>query len=222
MKNKGPITTCIFNGKSYNVYRFTNENGKVFDLFFVRSRYQNNNTLAIEIYDTDKEPFSDATVNLLDIRQCQKGFAFFDINNNYWMKDQLLEYGLMKFAQDNYERQSGFVTYPLCEWNINLFREGGETTKYYVDYERYKDDNVYGSLSWHFEDKPETETEDLEEARQNAINCIEDFPYEEEDGVVMLYVVDENGERHFSVVNIPEEKAKELNISADKYVEVMG
>ena len=222
---KQPTGTHEYNGKQYNVFRFYwPELDLQKDFFFVRERYADNGTLAIEAYEAkDEELFCDLTVNLRDPRQVQKNHAFFDANNSGWMEDQLKQYGLMERVKDKYTKNSGYVTYPLYKWNIDLFRVGGEKPKYYVDFREHRDGETFGSMSWSFEDKPDTETEDIEAAKRMAEEAILDFPYDENDedtGIIELYVVDQEDKELYSVVNVSEKTAGANGIKADKYIEV--
>lgn len=224
-KEKQPTGVHEYEGKQYNVFHFVNtEFGFETDLFFVRKKYRNNNTLAIEVYETNDESFCTVTVNLCDPQQIRKNHAFFDVNNCGWMQKQLIAYGLMKQAENKYKKDSGFVTYPLCEWDINLFRVGGEKTKYYVDLLEHRDGHTFAEMIWSFQDKPETETEDIEQAKKTAEESIQYYPYNETDdsvGIIELYVEDENGNKLYSVVNVSEETAKAKGVRADKYIEVL-
>lgn len=224
MKNvKQPTGTYEYEGKDYNIFEFYNEefNYSV-KLIFIKERYSANNSLCISALDiAEEEPFTVLTVNLSDPQQMRPNHAFFDINNCGWIKEQLEEYGLMKPAEDNYTHKSGFVIYPLYEWNINLFREGGEKPKFYIDMSYYRDGQGYGCMSWTFEDKPDTETEDFETAKANAEELIKEFPFdEEEQEITKLFVVNEDNDELWSIVNVSEETANAQGVTADKYITV--
>ena len=209
-------------GKQYNTFKVKFYN-TTYELFFMKQSYADNRTLAIEAYDAKTgEPFGILTVNLRDPNQLRKNHAFYDINNYGSLIKELEKQGICKRAEDNYQRQSGFVTFPLYEWNIDKFRVGGEPKKYFVDYLRYDTDgNVYGSLDWHFDTMPETETEDLEEAKNEARESIKDFPYDKEDGAIVLEVITKEDEKVFCVANCSEAKAANYpELHADEYANV--
>lgn len=200
------MKTITIDKKQYNVFA-VEFCGETCELYFIQERYADNRTLAVEAYTADtQEPFATLTVNLCDPHQVQKNHAFFDINNCGSILKQLEKLGICKKAADGYQRQSGWVTFPLYEWNVDLFRAGEKKTKYYIDYQRHAPDGrVLGDMGWHFDVRPETETEDLGEAKENARKFIQDFPYDSEDGAVVMEVVDEHGKTVFTVANCLEE-----------------
>ena len=209
-------------GKKYNTFK-VNFYGKTYELFFVKHQYADNRTLAIEAVDAQtEEPFGILTVNLRDPNQLRKNHAFFDINNYGILLAELESLGICKRANDGYHRQSGWVSFPLDEWDLDKFRVGGEPKTYFVEYFRYTPDgDVCGALDWHFEEMPETETEDLEKAKETAREAIEDFPYDKEDGVVAMVVIDEDNNHIYTVANCNEEEAKAYSeLHADECADV--
>ncbi len=209
-------------GKQYNTFKVKFYN-TTYELFFMKQSYADNRTLAIEAYDAKTgEPFGILTVNLRDPNQIRKNHAFYDINNYGSLIEELEKQGICKRAEDNYQRQSGFVTFPLYEWNIDKFRVGGEPKTYFVEYYNYTPDgDVCGALDWHFEEMPETETEDLEKAKESAREAIKDFPYDKEEGVVAMVVIDEDNNHIYTVANCNEEEAKAYSeLHADECADV--
>lgn len=216
------MKTVKIDNKEYNVFEieFCEQ---TFELYFVKESYADNRTLAVEAYNAeDQEPFATLTVNLHDPQQVRKNHAFYDVNNCGEILKQLEELGVCKKARGGYKHQSGWVTYPLYEWNVDLFRAGGEQKKYYIEYQRYAPDGrVLGDMGWHFETRPETETEDLGEAKDNARRFIREFPYDSEDGAVVMEVEDEDGNTLFSVANCLEEDTwRYEKLNADEYAGV--
>ena len=210
--------TVNYEGKEYNVFQFkSNIYGKV-NLIFVKQRYEDNGSLAVEAIDVKgMEPWATMTVNLHDPEQVRPNHAFFDVNNSLWLLGPMKELGLVKQAENGHEKQSGFVTYPLYEWNVNLFRVGGEKKKYYVDCDHYRDGRMYGDLGYHFDVRPETETEDIKEAKRIARYGAKNEPFDEEVGIEVFSVVDEDGKVYFTAVNVDKETAEKAGLKADEY-----
>ena len=107
--------------KKHNIFKvkFCGEN---YEIYLVERKYRWNGALAVEACMADSdEPFGTLTVNLQDPRQLQKGNAFFNANYLGELLPQLVSLGVVKHAADGYTRQSGFVTYPLCEWDTDRF-----------------------------------------------------------------------------------------------------
>jgi len=211
-------TTVFYDGKQYNVFQFNHESYGKLNLFFVRRRYQDNGSLAVEAIDAkNMEPWATITVNLHDPEQMRPNSAFFDANNSGWMLEPMKAQGLVREANNGHKRQSGFVKYPLCEWNINLFRVGGEKKKYYVDCDHYRDGKMYGDLGYHFDARPETETEDIKKAKRIARDGAKNEPFDEEVGIEVFSVVDEDGVVYFTAVNVDKETAEKAGLKADEY-----
>ena len=218
MKQK--LNSILYEGKNHILYPFVTEYGETVELFFAKEKYADNKTLAVQALTKDLEPWNVITVNLRDTRQCQKNHAFFDINNSGWLLGQLKKFGIAKPAKDGYKHQSGFVTYPLYEWDVDKFREGGEKKKYYVDVQYHGEDGkVFDDMYYTFEVRPDTETEDLEEAKRTADEAAANDEFDSEYGVAEYMVVDEDGNALYSSVNVEQKTAKEKQIEADTYLD---
>ena len=143
--------------------------GKQINIVFFCEKYADNRTLAVQIKEKTAnggyEPFGTITVNLCNPQQTRKNCAFFDINNYHWLKDWLL---MNNLARDTGIRaQSGYIEYPLYEWNLSAFNTNYISPVYSVDYLRFtKDGAAIGSLGWYYEDREGTETFSEEEREQ--------------------------------------------------------
>lgn len=211
--------------KKYNTFK-VDFLGETYELYFVAEKYADNKTLAVEAYDAeDGEPFTTLTVNLRDPQQVRENHAFFDVNNcTEDLLEQLIKLGLVEKDENGYKRQSGWVTYPLCKFNVNKFRAGRPKKKYWVDYEHHRPDgNCVGSMYWEFEEKPLSESESLKEAKEKARQAIKEMPYDKddpEDGVTVLYVIDRNDKSYFRIANTDRETAERFGTQADEYADV--
>ena len=164
--------------------------GKQINIVFFCEKYADNRTLAVQIKEKTAnggyEPFGTITVNLCNPQQTRKNCAFFDINNYHWLKDWLL---MNNLARDTGIRaQSGYIEYPLYEWNLSAFNTNYISPVYSVDYLRFtKDGAAIGSLGWYYEDREGTETFSEEEAQETARHLADYEPFgrtSEEDGIV--------------------------------------
>ena len=127
----------------------------------------------------------------------------------------------MEKDKNGYRRQSGWVEYPLCKFNVRKFRADRPRKKYWVDYSCYTPEGeCVGSMYWEYEEKDYTECESLKEAKDKARELIRDFGYLAEDGIEVLEVVDKNGKVYFTVANCDENTAARLNVKADEYADV--
>ncbi|MBP3708295.1 MAG: DUF4313 domain-containing protein [Clostridia bacterium] len=94
--------------------------GDIYKVIPFKSRYFNNNTLAVILMTDKGEDFADITVNI-EFTQANDTMAYIDTNNNKWVE---------KFLQDNKIAKptgeygfSGFCSYPLYEFDLTKLEE---------------------------------------------------------------------------------------------------
>ena len=105
--------------KNYKHYEL-NFYGDTYKVIPFKSRYFNNDTLAVVLMTENGEPFADLTVNIAD-SLANDTMAYIDVNNNEWVE---------KFLKDNEIAQptdlfgfSGFCVYPLYKFDLTKLEE---------------------------------------------------------------------------------------------------
>ena len=111
-ENKKTVKEGIFNTYTVNLY------GKTYEIWLSRSKYRNNDTLAV-MADYIEGPFAVLTVNLDDPLQDEE-YAYIDINNCPWAEDFIVDNDLGTFTGEY--GYSGWCEYPLYHFNIDKIK----------------------------------------------------------------------------------------------------
>lgn len=99
--------------------KYKTEWGETYEVEVLRSRYMNNESLAVVLICDTGEPFTTLSVNLNeDLKPNQ---AYLDTNNNPTAEAFIKENGLGK-PTGSYG-YSGYCSYPLYEFNIDKIKE---------------------------------------------------------------------------------------------------
>jgi hypothetical protein len=103
-------------------YYELNAYGETFKVKVSRTKYCDNNTLAVLLTCDNGEPFGVITTNIHESTYAANNEnAFVDTNNCFWAEKFLTENHLAEYA--NYRGCSGYCTYPLYHFNIDLIPE---------------------------------------------------------------------------------------------------
>ena len=109
------------NKKMYLLEGFCGEN---IELSPEMTKYRNNNTLAILLYDKDDDLFCDLTVNLPDNQlsdMTKNNIAFIDTPNCPWLPEFIKKYGL-GHPTGNFG-MSGFCVYPEYAFDLTKLND---------------------------------------------------------------------------------------------------
>lgn len=96
--------------------------GEDFNLYIVLNKYATTDNLYVGLVSEDGGLFGDVTVNLMPIKgKMKKNYGFVDVNNLPYLEELIRRYKLGK--KTNQCVQSGFVNYPLYEFNLDVLEQ---------------------------------------------------------------------------------------------------